>query len=152
MFFRREQPKKVTFADHMTAARSAGFRVESSVGGKTRLEKRYGDVVVAAVTEAGADDVPRFLVRAGVVFGGEIGTLTDVGFQKFFTTPLGKRKPALAEELKAIQNFQEDLKEVLGLTSLYNESMGTVSNLYLYDRVVGRDSGKADKPWEVNQH
>jgi hypothetical protein len=80
--------------------------------------------------------------------GGEIGTLTDGGFQKFFVTPGGKRKPALAEELKAIQNFQEDLREALGLTSLYNESMGTVSNLYLYDRVEGRDQGVHDKPWD----
>jgi hypothetical protein len=148
MFFRRERTKKLTFEDHMAAARSAGFKTESAGGGKTRIE-RDG---VAAVAEAGADDVPRFTVRAGIVMGQEIGTLTDGGFQKFFTTASGKRKPALAEELKAIQNFQEDLREALELTSLYNESMGTVSNLYLYDRVVGRDSGKADKPWEVSQH
>jgi hypothetical protein len=148
MFFRRERTKKLTFDDHMAAARTAGFRTESTGGGKTRIERNG----VAAVAEAGAEDVPRFVVRAGVVMGNEIGTLTDGGFQKFFTTPSGKRKPALAEELKAIQSFQEDLREALGLTSLYNESMGTVSNLYLYDRVVGRDSGKADKPWEVNQH
>jgi hypothetical protein len=148
MFFRRERTKKLTFDDHMAAARTAGFRKESTGGGKTRIERNG----VAAVAEAGAEDVPRFVVRAGVVMGNEIGTLTDGGFQKFFTTPSGKRKPALAEELKAIQSFQEDLREALGLTSLYNESMGTVSNLYLYDRVVGRDSGKADKPWEVNQH
>jgi hypothetical protein len=148
MFFRRERPKKLTFEDHLSAARSAGFRTESAGGGKTRIE-RDG---VAAVAEPGNEDVPRFPVRAGVVMGKEIGTLTDGGFQKFFMTPSGKRKPALAEELKAIQNFQEDLREALQLTSLYNESMGTVSNVYLYDRVVGRDAGKADKPWEVNQH
>ena len=75
--------------------------------------------------------------------GKEIGTLTDGGFQKFFTTPGGKRKPALAEELKEIHNFQEDLREALGLTTLYNESLGTVSNLYLYDRVEGRDQRRA---------
>jgi hypothetical protein len=148
MFFRRERPKKLTFDDHMSAARSAGFRTESAPGGKTRIE-RDG---VAAICEPGNEDVPRFPVRAGIVIGSEIGTLTDGGFQKFFMTPSGKRKPALAEELKAIQNFQEDLREALHLTSLYNESMGTVSNLYLYDRVVGRDSGKADKPWEIPQH
>jgi hypothetical protein len=147
MFFRRERIKTLTFDDHMAAARSAGFRTESAGGGKTRIERNG----VAALAEPGAGDVPRFVVRAGVVMGNEIGTLTDGGFQKFFTTPSGKKKPALAEELKAIQNFQEDLREALELTSLYNESMGTVSNLYLYDRVVGRDSGKADKPWEVNQ-
>ena len=64
-------------------------------------------------------------------------------------TPSGKRKPALADELKEIHNFQEDLREALGLTTLYNESLGTVSNLYVYDRVEGRDSGKHDKPWET---
>jgi hypothetical protein len=147
MFFRRERPKKLTFEDHMSAARSAGFRTES-VGGKTRIT-RDG---VATLAEPGADDIPKFAVRAGISMGSEIGTLTDGGFQKFFTTPSGKRKPALAEELKAIQNFQEDLREALQLTSLYNESLGTVSNLYLYDRVEGRDAGTADKPWEVNQH
>jgi hypothetical protein len=145
MFFRRERPKKLTFDDHMTAARAAGFKTESIGAGKTRIERNG----VAAVAEPGLEDVPRFVVRAGVVMRNEIGTLTDEGFQKFFTTPSGKRKPALAEELKAIQNFQEDLREALGLTSLYNESMGTVSNLYIYDRVEGRDKGKHDKPWEV---
>ena len=34
------------------------------------------------------------------------------------------------------------------MTSLYNESLGTVSNLYLYDRVEGRDRGVHDKPWD----
>jgi hypothetical protein len=144
MFFRREHVKKLTFEDHMSAARAAGFRTESIGGGKTRIE-RDG---VACVAEPGVGEVPRMVERAGIVMGKEIGTLTDGGFQKFFVTPGGKRKPALAEELKAIQNFQEDLREALGLTSLYNESMGTVSNLYLYDRVEGRDKGVHDKPWD----
>ena len=51
--------------------------------------------------------------------------------------------------MKEIQAFHEDLREALGLESLYNESLGTVSNLYLYDRVEGRDKGLANKPWEV---
>jgi len=144
MFFRRERLKKLSFEDHMNAARAAGFRVDSAGGGKARIE-RDG---VAAIFEPGPEDVPRVVERAGVVMGKEIGTLTDGGFQKFFTTPSGKRKPALAEELKAIHNFQEDLREALGLTTLYNESLGTVSNLYLYDRVEGRDQGEHDKPWE----
>lgn len=148
MFFRRETKKKLTFEDHMSAARSAGFRVESIAGGKTRIERNG----IAAVAEPGLEDVPRFPVRAGVVIGDEIGTLTDVGFQKFFLTPHGKRKPALAEELKEIHNFHEDLREALHLTSLYNEALGTVSNLYLYDRVKGRDFGQNDKPWQTPPH
>jgi hypothetical protein len=143
MFFRRERPKHLTFEDHMSAARAAGFRTESA-GGKTRIERNG----IAVVMQPGPDGVPQVTERAGVVMGKEIGTLTDEGFQKFFTTPSGKRKPALAEELKEIHNFQEDLREALGLTTLYNESLGTVSNLYLYDRVEGRDSGKHDKPWQ----
>lgn len=145
MFFRRERPKHLTFEDHMSAARAAAFRTESIGGGKTRIERNG----IAAVMQPGPDGIPQVTERAGVVLGKEIGTLTDGGFQKFFTTPGGKRKPALAEELKEIHNFQEDLREALGLTTLYNESLGTVSNLYIYDRVEGRDSGKHDKPWET---
>ena len=143
MFFRRATVKILSFEDHMNLARTAGFKTEPS-GQGTRIE-RDG---VACVAAAGTDGVPQIVVRAGVVMGKEIGSLTDGGYQKFFATPSGKRKPAQAEELKAIQNFQEDLREALGLTSLYNEAMGTVSNAYLYDRVEGRDAGKHDKPWQ----
>ncbi len=147
MFFRRERTKRLTFEDRMSAARAAGFRTESAGGGKTRIE-RDG---VAAIFTPGTDNVPQVVEPAGVAMGKEIGTLTDGGFQKFFTTPGGKRMPALAAELKAIQNFQEDLREALDLESLYNESLGTVSNLYLYDRVEGRDRGTHDKPWETTR-
>jgi hypothetical protein len=148
MFFRRERPKHLTFEDQMKAARAAGFQTESIGSGKTRIGRNG---IAAVVEPAGADGGIRFIERAGVMMANEIGTLTDEGFQKFFTTPSGKRKPAQAEELKEIQNFQEDLREALGLTSLYNEALGTVSNLYIYDRVEGRDSGKHDKPWQVTK-
>jgi hypothetical protein len=35
------------------------------------------------------------------------------------------------------------------MVSLYNESLGSVSNLYLYDRVKDRDSDLPKKPWEL---
>jgi len=145
MFFRRQRPKTLSFDDHMANARAAGFKTEQAGGGKTRIE-RDG---VACVVEAGNAEVPRVVSRPGIVMSKEIGTLTDGGFQKFFMTPSGKRKPALAHELKAVQDFQEDLRQALRLVSLYNESLGTVSNLYIYDRVEGRDAGEHDKPWEV---
>jgi len=59
--------------------------------------------------------------------------------------------PATAEHLKALQSFTEELKEALGLPSLYNESLGTVSEAYHYDRVEGRDKAAVDRPkrpWE----
>ena len=69
-------------------------------------------------------------------------------FQKFFLAPGGQKKPALASELRDIHEFEEDLREALGLVSLYNESLGTVSTEYLYDRVQGRDHGVPKRPWE----
>ncbi|MBZ5591052.1 MAG: hypothetical protein LAP39_02375 [Acidobacteriia bacterium] len=85
---------------------------------------------------------------AGIIMSGEIGALVDGGYQKFFQTPSGKRKPALASDLRALHDFQEDLKEALGLESLYNESLGTVSTFYQYDRVKDRDRGVPKRPWE----
>jgi hypothetical protein len=144
MFFKHERPKVLSFEDHLAKARAEGFTVQSVPEG-TRIERNG----IACVAKPGEGGFPRFMVRAGVMMCGEIGTLVDGGFQKFFQTPSGKRKPALAEELKDIQNFQEDLREALGLTTLYNEALGTVSNKYLYDRVEGRDRAPAHKPWET---
>ena len=79
---------------------------------------------------------------------GGIAQLIDGGFQKFFLAPDGSKKPALASELKGIHAFQEDLREALGLESLYNESLGTVSTQYLYDRVKDRDRGVPKRAWE----
>ena len=58
-----------------------------------------------------------------------------------------ERIPALAPQLQALHRFEEDLKEGLGLISLYNEGLGTTSDLHLYDRVRGRDAG-VHRPWE----
>ena len=144
MFFRHQRPVVLSFDDHLAKARAAGFNVQSA--GNGTLIERNG---VACIARPGSGDVPLITERAGVVMGNGIGTLVDGGYQKFFLTPGGKKKPALAEELKAIQNFQEDLKEALGLTSLYNEALGTVSKKYLYDRVEGRDQAPVEKPWQT---
>jgi hypothetical protein len=145
MFFRHERAKTPTFDERLSAARSAGFRTESAGSGRTRIERNG---VACIAEDSGNAGIPRFTERAGVVMGNEIGSLVDGGFQKFFLTPGGVRKPAQAAELKEIQNFQEDLREAMELTALYNESLGTVSNKYIYDRVEGRDSGHTHHPWE----
>lgn len=144
MFFRHARPKVLSFEDHLAKARAAGFNVASASNGT-----RIGRNGIACIVRPGAGDVPTIVERAGVVIGTEIGTLVDAGYQKFFRTPSGKSKPALAEELEAVHNFQEDLREALGLETLYNEALGTVSNKYLYDRVEGRDRGPAPKPWQT---
>ena len=89
--------------------------------------------------------------RAGVLLNGEVANLVDGGFQKFFRTRAGKQKPALADELKGLHDFEEDLKEALGQESYYNDSLGTVSTYYLYDRVKDRDAGVPKRVWEKVQ-
>jgi hypothetical protein len=50
--------------------------------------------------------------------------------------------------LKALHEFEEDLREALGQESYYNQSLGTVSTFYLYDRVKDRDGGVPKRVWE----
>jgi len=141
MFFRRERPKTPTFAERMDALRHAGFTVTQQ---GTAIRVTRGDCAVDL-----AQDGDRVRAgHAGVTMGSEIGALVDGGFQKFFQTPTGRKKPALADELKALHDFEEDLKENLGQESYYNESLGTTSTYYLYDRVQDRDRGVPKRVWE----
>ena len=143
MFFRRERPKQPTFQDRLDAAKAKGFTVTAVDAERVHVSRGQ----VAAVLE-NAGGSPLVVERAGIVMANEIGALIDGGFQKFFQTPSGKRKPALADELKAIHEFQEDLREALGMDSLYNESLGTVSTFYKYDRLQDRDRGVPKRAWE----
>ena len=143
MFFRRERPKDPTFAERMEHLHRAGFTVTPIDSGLVRVS-RAGFALDLKEATSGVD----IAGRAGVAMGNEIGALVDGGFQKFFRTPSGKKKPALADELKGLHDFEEDLKEGLGQESLYNESLGTVSTFYLYDRVKDRDHGVPKRVWE----
>jgi hypothetical protein len=142
MFFRRERKKQLSYQERLESAKSAGFTLAAE-GARTRVTR---DGVTAVIEDAGG--IPRVVDRAGLVMGQETGVLVDGGFQKFFETPSGRKKPALATELKAIHNFQEDLREALGMESLYNESLGTVSTFYAYDRLKDRDRGVPKRIWE----
>ena len=142
MFFRREPPKIPTFAERLESLRSLGFAVAPLSGGTVRVTR--GNCAVDLKEEA----VGIRTSGAGILMAAEIGVLVDGGFQKFFSTPSGRRKPALAEELQALHNFEEDLKEGLGQESYYNDSLGTVSTFYRYDRVQDRDRGVPKRVWE----
>jgi hypothetical protein len=142
MFFRRERPKNPTFAERIESLRKAGLTVTSLAGGAMRASRENCAVDLKEV------DGTVHAGSAGILMGDEIGALVDGGYQKFFRTPGGKNKPALADELKTLHNFEEDVKENLGQESLYNESLGTVSTFYLYDRVKDRDAGVPKRVWE----
>jgi len=143
MFFRRKRPSNPTFADRLENLRQAGFSVTPLDGGGVRVSR--GKCAIDLKEEGGKI---RSLGRAGVLMEGEIGALVDGGFQKFFRTPGGRHRPALAEDLAALHEFEEDVREALGQESYYNESLGTVSTFYLYDRVKDRDSGVPKRAWE----
>jgi hypothetical protein len=81
----------------------------------------------------------RIIAKAGWVLGGEIARLVDRGYQKFLKTSK-LEIPATAEHLRSIHKFSEELKESLGALVLYNESLGTVSDKYVYDRLKGREA------------
>ena len=58
--------------------------------------------------------------RPGYLVAGEVATLLDRGHQKFWNI---KRLevPATAESLQAVHRFAEELREVIGEPSLYND-------------------------------
>lgn len=142
MFFRRERPKNPTFQERLSQLKTLGFTVAPR-GVGVRVSR--GSCAVDLTEREGAVHIAE---RAGIRIGDEIGVLVDGGFQKFFRTPSGKTKPALAEELQALHDFDEDLKEGMGQESYYNESLGTVSTFYLYDRLKDRDRGVPKRVWE----
>jgi hypothetical protein len=76
---------------------------------------------------------------AGKVLGNEIGELVHGGYQVRFESAHGKVEAAQASQLKEYHAFLEDLREALGIKSLYNESLGTTNGKHFYDRVRGRD-------------
>ncbi len=128
-----KQPPQPSFDQTLESLRTAGFDV-SREGDRARIRKSR----CAAVLQVEPGGAVRFVEGPGLLLGESIARLEDRGFQKYLTS--GERKvPALAEHLQQIHEFAEQVKAALGLTSLYNESLGTVSNRYLYDRVHGRE-------------
>ncbi len=143
MFFRNQKPHEWTFVERLGNLKQFRFEVKTQSGGALVTRDGCG----AMVEDAGSGQVK--IGKAGVLVGGEIALLVSRGYQMFLRTPSGKEVPALAEQLKTLHAFDEDLREGLGLTSLYNLSLGTTSDDHLYDRVEDRDAPHSPRPWEV---
>ena len=141
MFFRNPKPKQWTFDERLSNLTQAGFSVSRESGRAVVTRGGFG----AAIEDKGNGQVD--IGKAGVMVGKEIAVLTSGGFQMFLRTPSGKELPALATQLKELHAFDEDLREALDLTSLYNLSLGTTSEAHMYDRVADRDH-QHRRPWE----
>ncbi len=96
--------------------------------------RKYG---CAADIAAAPDNTVEIIARPGWMLNGEIARVLDRGYQKFLKTSK-LEIPATAEHLRAIHEFSEELLEAAGGTILYNEALGTTSDVYHYDRVEGR--------------
>ena len=138
-----------TYEDALSWLREHGFDVLEAPGTTGRVFlKKYN--VSAAIQKDGADGIKIF-AYPGYLVGSEISKLVNKGYQQFPKTSKTE-VPASADHLKALHSFSEELKEALGLPSLYNESLGTVSESYQYDRIVDRDKPQTERkkrPWEV---
>jgi hypothetical protein len=138
-----------TYEEALVWLREHGFDVTDAPGTTSRVFLRKYNV--SAAIQKAADDNVKIFAYPGYLIGSEISKLVNRGYQQFLKTSKAEL-PATADHLKSLQSFAEELKLALGLPSLYNESLGTVSEAYQYDRVENRDKAEVDRPkrpWEV---
>jgi len=129
-----------TFNDVLALLGGQRFDVAPAQDGAKRTPnavqvRKYG---CAAEIAAAPDGTVEILARPGWLLNGEIARLLDRGYQKFLKTSK-MEIPATADHLRAIHEFTEELNEAIGGTTLYNQALGTTSNVYNYDRVQGRE-------------
>ena len=150
---RKSRP--LSFEQIMDALRARSFDITPFKGVTDGMQVSKGGV--AAVLVPGKSDRRAevagslLAVTPGVLVKGEIARLLDRGYQKFIKTSQYEL-PATATQLHAIHQFTEELNQVTGALGLYNESLGTTSDLYQYDRLRGREAPQAApaRPWELS--
>ncbi|MGC2109575.1 MAG: hypothetical protein WA655_08660 [Candidatus Korobacteraceae bacterium] len=135
--------KSKSYEDAVQWFRDHGVEVMEAPGASNRVFlKKYQ---CSAAIERTADGGVKIFAYPGYLINGEISKLVDHGYQKVLKTTKGE-SPATADHLKALHDFSEELKEGLGMISLYNEGLGTVSEAYMYDRIRDRDLPEAQRP------
>ncbi|MGA8938882.1 MAG: hypothetical protein WB439_06930 [Acidobacteriaceae bacterium] len=130
----------LTFDDVLATLGGERFDVSPATEGANRAAGAYRvskNGCAAEIAPSNQKDAPvRLLTKSGWVLGGEISRLVDRGYQKFFKTSK-LEIPAMADHLRALHLFSEQLKEAAGAMVLYNEALGTTSDRYDYDRLKG---------------
>jgi hypothetical protein len=140
--------EKRTYEEAVTWLRDHGFDILEAPGTQNRVFLKK--LNSSAAIEKAADGGVRLFAKPGILIGSEISRLVDKGYQKFLKTTKTE-VPATADHLRDLHQFSEELREATGETSLYNQSLGTVSDRYTYDRVENRDLPEAQRPqraWE----
>ena len=137
------------YDDAVSWLRDHGFDLTEAPGMNGRVFLRKYNV--SAAIQKTPEDGVKIFAYPGYLIGSEISKLVNRGYQQFLKTSKAE-VPASADHLKALHSFAEELKVALGLPSLYNESLGTVSESYQYDRIQDRDKAVVDRPkrpWET---
>lgn len=132
----RQNPPSKTFDSALAYFRSHNFDVQDIPGVANQVQIRKNGC--GAVLACKADGGVAYIIRPGRLVGGEIATLVDRGYQKFLRTSRHE-VAATAAHLHALHAFDEELFEAVGTPDYYNLALGTVSDLYLYDRLKGRE-------------
>ena len=112
-----------------------------STRGVVRVEK-YG---CGAEFRKEGESQYQMTVQPTIMLKGQFTRLWDAGYQKFLLTDDGVKVPALATHLANLRKFNEELRTALGVPTFYNEALGSVSKLSVYDRVKGRKGDVPDK-------
>jgi hypothetical protein len=136
----RKKSRHTNFDQTLDILRAHSFDISTFAGVKGGFlisKDGMGAVLVAHQDQAAIAVSPGALIR------GEVARLLDRGYQKFIKTSQHEL-PASATQLHAIHQFSESLKQLTGAASLYNESLGTTSDRYQYDRLKGREAAQPE--------
>jgi hypothetical protein len=113
----------------------AGFEVITDSGDSSSFEVKKNNCSRTLSRDAKGEcrpsGPPHFMVR------GMRCELEDHGYQKFWYLD-GKRFPIRQGDLRALHQFDEEIRAILGVKTLYHESLGTTSARSVYDRLHGR--------------
>jgi hypothetical protein len=132
-----------SYDDAVGWLRDHGFDILEAPGTAHRIFlKKYNCSAAIQKTE---EDGVKVFAHPGYLVQGEISKIVNRGYQQFLKTSKAEL-PATADHLRALHDFSEELKEAIGASSLYNESLGTVSDAYQYDRIEDRDKPRPDRP------
>jgi hypothetical protein len=114
----------------------SGFIVVEAAGSPGAIEVRKSNFVAYLESKDGrwVRSGPPYFVGHGINC-----ELEDRGYQKFwFSRSDDKRFPIRKIELESLHRFDEEVRHILGQTSLYNEALGSTNARTVYDRLAGR--------------
>jgi hypothetical protein len=139
-----------SYDDALGWLRDHGFELLEAPGVANRVFLKK--LNCSAAIEKRDDGGVKIFAYPGCLVGSEIAKLINRGYQQVLKTSK-QEVAATAERLKALHQFSEELKEAIGTPSLYNESLGTVSENYMYDRVQGREGAARNRPrpWDEQE-